>query len=270
MAKNFVSVSGISDISQLREIRDICLEEKIAFPVAIGYQLSNMSINQGTQNPRQPLFTDLPRLDEQTREYGFTTALHYYTRDNGTILDDMKKIVDCGIRPTLLQFNSLPPSLDILKQVKEMGFQILLKVAVSNKSSAEGGYKVWKGEGVEDVSTGNVNPLFNQIYERRNFIDYAMFDASHGNNLELDLSQESLAIIFGKMITRNAELNNLGLMYAGGIKPSNVQRVTQQLQGYFPERFSIDTEGGVRVNDKLDLQLVRDYLVGYRDTIKKQ
>lgn len=269
MAKNFVSISGISNSNQLSAIKNICLEERIDFPITIGYQVSSMSINQGTQNPRQPKFCELSDLDKQTRDYGFTTAIHYYTKDNETILEDMETIVCAAINPeSLLQFNSLPPTLEILKKVKEMGFKTILKVAVSDKSSVEGGYKVWKGKDVEDVSTGNPASLFNQVYERRNFLTYAMFDPSHGNKLELDLSQESLAIRFGKMIIANKEIDHLGLIYAGGIKPTNIARVTNQLNSFFPERFSIDIEGGVRINNCLNFDLIRDYLKGYREAQK--
>jgi hypothetical protein len=267
MAINFVAISGISDSDQLKKIKNICLEEKITFPVCIGYQLSNKSINQGTQNPRQPKFLDLADLDKQTRRDGFMTALHYYTRDNNTILEDVQKIIASGINPSsLIQFNSLPPSPNILEQVKKLGFKIILPVAVSHKSSPENGYKVWKGEEVEDVLTGNPDSLYKQIYERRDFIDYAMFDPSHGKKLELNLEENSLAIKFGKKIIENSELDNLGLIYAGGITPINVKRITNQLRSFFPERFSIDIEGGARIDNKLDLKLVRDYLKGYRDS----
>ena len=264
MTLNFVSVSGISDEDQLLSIRQICLEERIDFPLAIGYQVSSMSINQGTQNPRQPLFAELPDLDKRTRDWGFITALHYYTRDNTTILHDLEKIIDSGINPkSLLQFNSLPPSVEILEKVKKMGFRVILKVAVANKSSPDGGYKVWKGDSVEDVTLGNPEPLVKQIFERKDWISYAMFDPSHGTNLELDLSESSLAVRFGKMVVANPELGNIGLIYAGGIKPNNVTQVSQQLRSFFPDRFSIDSEGGVRVDNQLNLKLVCEYLRGY-------
>lgn len=267
MVINFVSISGISNRDQLVGIKKISLEEKINFPITIGYQVSSMSINKGTQNPRQPKFCELVDLDKRTRDYGFITAVHYYTKDNDTILKDMQAVIDSGISSnSLVQFNSLPPTPAILEKVKKMGFKIILKVAVADKSSPEGGYKVWKGEGVEDVLTGNPLPLFNQVYDRREFLEYAMFDPSHGNKVELDLGQESLAIKFGKMVMNNSALDNMGLIYAGGIKPTNVQRVAQELKSFFPNRFSIDIEGGVRVDDKFDLGLVRDYLRGYKET----
>ena len=51
-------------------------------------------------------------------------------------------------------------------------------------------------------------------------------------------------------------------MYAGGIKPTNVRKLTMTLSSFFPEeRFSIDIESGVRTQDKLDLELVREYLI---------
>ena len=98
---------------------------------------------------------------------------------------------------------------------------------------------------------------------------YAMFDPSHGTNLDLDLDEESLAIQFGKTFTLDIELAqaDLGLVYAGGIKPSNVRNVVRTLNSFFPNRFSIDTESGVMSDNRIDLNLVRDYLVGYRDEI---
>jgi phosphoribosylanthranilate isomerase len=261
MVINFVSVSGISDSAQLSKIHKISLEEKIRFPVTIGYQLSDRSINHGTQNPRQPKFRDLADLDKQTREYGFITALHYYTKDNNTILEDAKKIRGLGIEGSLLQFNTLPPKVEILTKIKSYGFRSILKIAIADKSK-DGGYKVWKGDEVEDVSTGSVFNLFNTVYERKDAISYIMFDPSHGNNMELDLNEASLAICFGKKIIENESLKHLGLIYAGGIRPNNVKQVTQTLNSFFPKRISIDTEGGVRTDNQLDLELVRAYLIG--------
>lgn len=261
MRTNFVSVSAISDIKQLDSIAKIYRDEKIDFPLVIGYQISNKSINQGTQNSRQPKFTELKKLDEATRGYGFITAIHYYTKENTTILADLEKIVKLGIEPSLLQFNTLPPSLDTLKRVKGMGFNTIFKVAVSNKQCPQGGYAIWKGEGVQDVSGGQVEHLVAQVYDKRKFIDYAMFDPSHGTNLELNLNENSLAIRFGKSIVANKELDNLGLVYAGGTKPTNVIFLNKSLNHFFPNRTSIDIESGVRIDDRLDEGLVKEYLL---------
>ena len=77
------------------------------------------------------------------------------------------------------------------------------------------------------------------------------------------------ALRFGKGIIENPDLNHVGLMYAGGIKPSNVVPAVISLLSYFPkERISIDAESGVRTgNDELDLNLVRDYLRGYMEAV---
>ena len=132
MTMNFVSVSAVSSRDQLAEIGRIYRDEKLLFPVAIGYQVSNKSINQGTQNTRQPRFLELGDLDKGTRDYGFITAVHYYTKDNSTIVGDLEKIAETGIDPsvTLLQFNTLPPSL------------VIFKVAVSDKQTSQEGYAV--------------------------------------------------------------------------------------------------------------------------------
>ncbi|GEM_PF-3170666 len=270
MPENFVSVSGISDRKQLAGIKRICKGENFHFPVVIGYQVSNKSINQLTQNSRQPRFAELGELDRETREYGLITAIHYYTKNNKTIIGDLERIIDAGVEPSsaLLQFNTLPPSLEVLKSVNEMGFKVIFKVAVSNKQSPQGGYAVWKGEDVQDVKNGEAMPLVNQVYERKDFIDYIMFDPSHGTNLDLDLGENSLAIRFGKEIVATRDLDNIGLVYAGGIKPANVERLTKTLNSFFPNRISVDIESGVRINDKLDLDLVRKYLVKYKSAFE--
>ncbi len=264
MSVNFVSVSAVSNREQLAEIAKVYQKEGFNFPLAIGYQVSNKSINQGTQNSRQPKFVELGDLDKATRDYGFLTAVHYYTKDDSTILVDLEKIAGLGLEPSLLQFNTLPPSLDTLRRTKEMGFKTIFKVAVSNKQSPQGGYAVWKGEDVQDVSSGQVEPLVAQVYDRRKVIEYVMFDPSHGTDLELDLDEKSLAVRFGKGITANWELDNLGLVYAGGIKPTNVKSLTKSLNHFFPNRISIDIESGVRTDDNLDIGLVRDYLLNCR------
>jgi hypothetical protein len=271
MAINFVSISAVSDKNQLEKIAKIYHREKISFPLAIGYQVSHKSINKGTQNTRQPKFSDLEILDKQTRDYGFFTAIHYYTKNNSAIIEDLEKIIDSGIDSSLalLQFNTLPPSIDILKDVKEMGFKVIFKIAVADRQNAEGGYAVWKGKEVQDALRGEVNPLINQVLDRKDFIDYAMFDPSHGTNLNLNLNGDSLAIKFGKIITSNPSLKKLGLVYAGGIKPSNIKSLIKSLNYFFPKRISFDIESGVRTNDSLDLNLVKDYLIECKENILK-
>ncbi len=271
MAKNYVSVCGISNIGELSAISEISKQENFPFTITIGYQISGRSINEGTQNPRQPKFADLADLDRATRDYGFLTAIHYYGKDGEKTVSDIEKIVDIGVdcSKALIQFNTLPQNNENLRMIKEMGFQTIFKVAVSNKSS--GGYKVWKGEEVQDVNKGNSETLLKQVFDRKELIDYAMFDASHGTNLELDLDENSLAVKFGKGITTNRELDHLGLVYAGGIKPSNVRQITRSLNSFFPNRASIDIESGVRTNNILDMNLVRDYLLncGFDGVSKK-
>jgi hypothetical protein len=266
LEKSFVSISAVSNREQLRKISEICGKEEIQFPVAIGYQVSNKSINQGTQNPRQPKFIDLGKLSEETLAYGMIPAIHYHTKDNTTVLNDLERIVEIGVNPksALLQFNTLPLSPEILSSVKKMGFKVLFKVAVSDKQSPEGGYSVWKGEEVQDAANGEVDTLLNQVLERQGLINYAMFDPSHGTNLDLNIDENSLAIRFGKAIIERTELNHLGLVYAGGINACNVTPITEYLCSFFPNRVSIDVESGVRVNDKLNLGLVRNYLRGYK------
>ncbi len=61
-SQNFVSISGITNRTQLQGIHKICQEEIFDFPIVIGYQVSNGSINRGTQNPKQPKFLDLGAL----------------------------------------------------------------------------------------------------------------------------------------------------------------------------------------------------------------
>ncbi len=265
MPESFVSISGVTEMRQLDNIGVIYLEEGFNFSLVIGYQFSNNSINRGTRNVRQPIFEKFGELSEATSEYGFTAAVHYYTKDNATILGDLESIIGLGVDPlkTIVQLNTLPTSVDILARVKDLGFRIIFKVAVSDKKSSKGGYAVWKGEGVEDVSSGQIEPLIEQVWQRKNFIDYVMFDPSHGTNLDLDLNEKSLAVRLGKAVIARPELRDLGLVYAGGVKPMNVAEVTRTLRGFFRDRFSIDTESGVRIDDELNLDLVREYLTRF-------
>ncbi len=261
-----ISVSGISSAEQIEAISDLNrLSNPHDFSIAIGFQLSNKSVNQGTQNPRQPKFSDLRELHERTYGSGLTTAIHYFTRDNSTTLGDLEKVAD-AVRPgfTLVQLNTLPPSEEILKKARGFGFEIILPVAVSNKQSPQGGYAVWKGEDVQDVKSGDVSELIYQISERKDSLLYALFDPSHGTNLSLDLSEDSMAIRFGKEIVSREDMRHLNLVYAGGINPENVKGITRTLNSFFPGRFSVDIESGVRDDEnRLDLNLVKKYLEGY-------
>lgn len=269
MPKNFVAISGITTRKQLDRIHEIAVEEKIDFPLCIGYRVSHKSIHQGTANSRQPSFAELEQLLCTTESYGFLNGVHYYTKENETIPQDIEEIRKKGRfleRNIILQSNTLPPNPEVLRKIKRKGFDIIFKIAVSDKNSANGGYAVWKGETVEDVSKGDSNILIQSVLERSDAINYAMFDPSHGTNLSLDLSEQSLGIQFGRAIISYHGLDHIGLVYAGGINPRNVRSVRQRLGSNFPKRFSIDIESGVRTNDKLDMKKVRRYLRACNET----
>jgi len=262
---NFVAVSGISNLEQLKAISSIKKEENLEFPITIGYQLSHGSISSGATNPRQPNFTDFSELTSYTHKLDFMPAFHYYTKDEKTILTDLELLLEQGALeygPALLQFNTLPPSPETLRSVRDMGFQIILKVPVSDKSSPGKGYAVWTGDGVQDVEGGDVRTLVDQVEKCASYIDYAMFDPSHGTDLTLNLEKDSLAVRFGEELKCRGRLDHLGLVYAGGINPKNVESIIDSLSVYFPGRFSIDIESGVRNSrDELEINLIREYLI---------
>mgnify|MGYP001578960057 FL=1 len=104
--------------------------------------------------------------------------------------------------------------------------------------------------------------LVEKVRKRKDCIDYAMFDPSHGTNSSLDLNSDSLAIRFGREIISDRDLGHLGIIFAGGINPRNVATLKKILHDYLPrDRVSIDVESGVRKDDCLDLALGRDYLL---------
>ncbi len=106
--------------------------------------------------------------------------------------------------------------------------------------------------------------LFSQVQEREHVIDYVLFDPSHGTNLGLDLREDGLAIQLGKKISSRDLMSHLNLVYAGGINPDNVGEITKTLHSYFPNRFALDIESGVRNSqNRLDMNLIRGYLSNY-------
>ena len=124
-----------------------------------------------------------------------------------------------------------------------MGFSNIFKVPISNKKNSDGGYSVWKGELVEDVETGESESLLRHVFSYLGYIDYVMFDPSHGTNLNLDLNENSLAVKFGLEIRmRKTEMeeissrSDLGLVYAGGIKPNNLKKMVGKITKLFPRR----------------------------------
>ncbi|MFT4313271.1 MAG: hypothetical protein ACMXYA_02600 [Candidatus Woesearchaeota archaeon] len=265
MSSQFVSLSGISSEFELEKIRSICDEEGISFPVVIGFQVSHSSINRGTQNDRQPLFSDLGTLDALTRKLGFQSAIHYYTKNIPNLVDDLECIegvgVDCS--QALFQFNTLPPLPVFLAQTQRKGFSILYKVAVANTDNEAGGYAVWMEDaGTIDARSKNVQPLLDQVKCAAPFISYAMFDPSHGTDFALDLQPDNLAILFGEGVMRNHP--KLGLVYAGGVKPNTAGQICQLLQHYFPSRASIDIETGIHTGSRRDFDKIREYLVNCR------
>jgi phosphoribosylanthranilate isomerase len=263
MNENFVCVSGVTRDIELGWVADDIQKHHLNYRAAIGFQVSNSSINNGTTNERQPNFENLGRLDGLAREYGLIPAIHYFTKDNETILGDLETIaknIDMTHGSTLLQFNTLPVEINILKEVEKMGFDTIFKIPVSNKGA--GGYAVWKGDGVQDVSSGDVGPLIEHAREVAPYVRYVMFDASHGTNLELDLGEDSLPIRFGKGIRELREMDNVGLVYAGGFNPDNIYDKITALEKHLFGGVSVDIESGVMGSDgKLDKVNVRDYFV---------
>ena len=263
LEKNFVSLSGVTSSNELVKIAQIKERTGIEYPLAIGYQLSNKSMNQGINNKRQPPFESIRELDRLTKSRGLIPSYHYYTKNNSTTFGDLERLakeVDLSNR-TLLQLNTLPLQTDDYRKIKNLGFEIIYKLPISNKES--GGYAVWKGDEVQDASKGDARILIRKAKKVVGFADHLMFDPSHGTNHALDLSEDSLAIQFGDLVSINAAMVGMGLVYAGGINPENAKEVIERLKGHFEEiGFSIDTESGVRnERNELDLNKVRDYLI---------
>jgi len=48
-------------------------------------------------------------------------------------------------------------------------WDIIFKMAVSDKQSPERGFAIWKGESVQDVGSGEAAPLVSQVYDRMKF-----------------------------------------------------------------------------------------------------
>lgn len=260
MNRDFICVSGVTREEELHWISYFTYINNLD-NTAIGFQVSNSSINKGTTGERQSEFSELKNLVSLSRINGITPAIHYFTNDNETVLGDLETIasnIDMSCGSTLLQFNTLPLETSVLKEVKKMGFDTIFKIPVSNKEN-ERGYSILRGGDVQDVSSGEVAPLIEYAREVAQDVSYVMFDASHGTNLELDLSENSLPIRFGKGIRELGEMDNVGLVYAGGIGPDNVYDMMRTLGEYFPRGVSVDAESAVMSSDGLDRKKIGEY-----------
>jgi len=271
-AKQFLSVSAVRSKQELESIVRIRDRTKIKTPIAIGFQVSEKSINTGGTNNRQAPFGELPDLVKQANDWGLIPAIHYYSKNpDGFIGADLQKMADSGLfgyKPILFQFNTLPPNPLLLAGLQKEGVDVIFKVAVADKTN-EATPIVWRdGRNVVDVNTGDVNLLVQQVRDNFDFISYAMFDPSHGTDYKVDLNEERMGIKFGKAIITEPELDRIGLVYAGGISHRNVVKVVKTLSSYFGDRFSIDAESGLRDMGGLNMNKVRCYLENSADILE--
>lgn len=256
----FVSISAVTSLDELKDIARIKDQLKPNFPVVIGWQLSSSSINDGTQNSRQPPFHEIKNLYKAALDNDIVSAFHYYTKDMNSMEDDLEILankLNFFDQVKLLQFNTLPPSEENLEVFRGFGFSPILKVPIADKRLAPKGYQSHR---VNDIRQAKADDLHSQARSVSGLINYVMFDPSHGVGLELGTSKDNLGIHMGHLITSDLGMNRVGLVYAGGIGPNNARNILSNLKRNFPRRVSIDSQSAIRTQDRLDSNKVKEYL----------
>jgi len=245
--RDYISVSGITSPEETRElflnIRHIAMKKFIAQgynfahkDLVIGYQFSHKSIYEGPSNSRQLRIENTYQLMELNQFLGFDAGLHYYTKDFSTIIDDLDILLNKNKLSnfvTMLQFNTKTPiDVDILRDIKnEYNQRIIFKVPVEEE-----------GVNIIEKKDYTLDQLVQLVEERGDYIDYAMYDPSHGTGTEMDLNK---ATAFGKEMKKLHK----NIVLAGGFNPKNIEASLDRIILELGQEFSIDAEGGLR--DKL-------------------
>lgn len=249
MAKHYVGVSGLSSMEEVDGALDALYETEFEMDgdhaPMLGFLVSYKTLDGARhENPRYPLMSDLSKMMYKV-DCKAIASVHYNTNDPSTLSDQVRKIFDADdmYRTDLcrtLQLNVPWPPLKEVDAIKSdyRHMKIILQVS---RRSAEGMSPEQIADRVSEYAKAS----------------YVLIDPSGGTGAGLDVG--SAADLYRRISKR---MPNVKVGFAGGLGPSNVKKVCEEMEGSIGTRgFSIDAESGLRDgNDSLDRGKLTTYL----------
>jgi len=253
-SKPYVGVTGLASIGEVkkvtREFEDAGFDRNSSHVPMIGFLVSSQTLQgRQTSNRRYPEISLVPKLLQESGEGVFRT-IHYTTRDQETLYDQVEQLLDGPYEERLcqgLQLNMTFPPVPQIGKIKRR-FPQLEIIFAANK-------------GV--ISSGFPNHVAQRMGVYQGAIDYVLIDPSGGRGEELKVEK---SVRVAKEIRKKGPRAMLG--FAGGLTGENVYDTCFSLrQNLGGDSFCIDAEGGLRNklsdewgDDILDIRKVRVYL----------
>ncbi|MEO8691326.1 MAG: hypothetical protein ABI397_00910 [Candidatus Saccharimonas sp.] len=259
--KPYIGVSGVVDTEQQRFLLDQFAQQNIddARHLALGVKVVHKTQYLDVANKYGPEWYPVG-------ESALASALEPYDRNSlrvAQVYFDVEHVGDEGYRNkfmerirrrgaawlTAVQFDMLPwhrdsKFLDFIENVKsETGFKVLLQA---------------HGEAMNELGP---NDIVCKLGGYASALDYILFDASHGNGVQLDT--HALRPFLEAAYNSN-ELSGVGIGIAGGLNAEVVRQDLPELLADYPD-LSWDAEGqlhpvGLDGKRPLDMEVTSRYL----------
>jgi len=223
--KPYIAISGVVNLEQIKAIGEI--KEKLSifqnnYDLCIGFQVSKRTLYGGQNSKRQPDINTLQALCNRTKELGMIPSIHYHTKTKSNLVSEI---------------------IDLNKEVQYDYLQLNVKDCSPKILQYPDRKLIYKGSFNYDTNRNfnvNINSEFTEVEP---FIDYLMFDTSHGKGLPFNIRQ----VFYYGFIT---ECYDFDYVIAGGFNPINIEERLIDLR-ILLKPFSIDAESGLRTKDDL-------------------
>lgn len=251
MKTPYVGITGPVTVDEVRQVgqafRDAGFTKNSSHVPMIGILVSHKTLQgQPTQNRRYPKYEDVPALVEAADEFGIP-MIHYNSREKGTLLSQLEKILEKSRMCQGIQLNIPWPDIETIKKTRETSKYVDFVIQLS-------------GGAMKDLSP---EQIAREVGKYGILANYTLIDPSGGKAKEFDI--ESSLTIYQEL---NVHAPNTRVGFAGGFTGDNVRvRVKKLRERLGTKVFCIDAEGGLRdklseepADDILNMDKVKNYL----------
>lgn len=269
MKRPYVCVTGASTRDEVYSLRD-ALEiadfgwRELGHDAVTGFLFSDKTLRgEPIINPiyknRYPPEEDKWDLCQNAKDNG-RVAIHYNTKEPETLAEQIDLLLgnlceeyDCdeeddGIEDwryyDMLQLNMVWPNVDEIKKIRK-AFKGLDIIFQASSRTMEG---------------KTPQQFIEQLKKYESCIEYVLLDPSGGLGREFEAER---VVPFYETIRKN--MPHVGIGFAGGLSGENLEsKMSSVIKLIGTNDISIDAEGKLRTDDKLDMNKVKEYLQAAR------
>jgi hypothetical protein len=253
----YVGITGATTIEEIDFIAEEFEKEgfqglNISHEPMIGFLVSSKTLqgeSSSAHATRYPPIKELGKLLSHAKKKGLFTAIHYTTRDQKTLADQVKKVLNKHYFNEVCDTVQLNIAWPALYEFKKIPFYYK-KIFQANATSMD--------NKTPDEFANKLGPYAEEL-------EYVLFDPSGGLGREFKI--ENLHPFYSK-IKETYPAVKLG--FAGGFSGENLERRLKEIFATTKSYdFSIDAEGKLRTDDdsRIGREKAKEYIAASRQLL---